>query len=321
MRYDPDLIEIEHMLAELYRDVAEAKRIIDYAGLPAHRISWEGKAIDIWHGILSEAYITREVHNLISTCIRESDSEELRVAYQRYLSIKQNALPPENSTQAASRHAMNTVSSTAYAECVECKITFCEDISFATHEYHYSLRNFGYAEGENTFYFIVPNAEPHQVKNEVAFEGDNPIKISKKPYSHSTTLVLENLAPLTDGNAKTLRFSYDAPTSRLMHHGLFVSTGYYHAELIHEFEITKSEKVIINFPKGTRIKSSIDMPARIEGTTASFEAYNISRGEMRKFSVFFRLYRKRQILLAAVGLAVLFLALTTLSAYLLCLTP
>jgi hypothetical protein len=316
MRYDSDLRTIERILAELYSDVSEAKRLIDYVGLSAERISWEGKAIEIWHGILTEACISKKVHELVKECIRDRNYEELENAYGEYVIAKESAVPPDvNINKMDLPLKIDETGDNAYAEYIECKITFCEDISLAKHEYRYRLRNFGYNEGEDKFHFIITNAEPNQVTKITAFDGETEIVVDKESFKQSTKLILSRLLPLKDGNTKTLCFSYDAPTSRLIHQGHFISVGYYQAELFHEFEITKNERVIIKFPKGTRIQTPIHVSAKVEGTTVMFDAYNIPKLEMRTFPIFFTTTRKMKILLTTLTGIVLLSALIVMIVY------
>jgi hypothetical protein len=280
MSFDTNLIPLEKLLADLYG--SRVARIIDWAGLNPQHISPDGTAIDIWHGILTEACSSGKLHELIEECIDDKKSEELKKVYDDYLQLKKSLLiqrPDED---------INNVR--AYVEYVECKISFFQDISFAKHEYNYTLKNFGYSEGEWQFHFSIPNATPNQVNAGDAFEGvdeSNKLTVDKVFFNGGTKLILRNLLPASD--VRTLRFSYDAPTTHMIYQGENVRVAYYQAELFHDFVITKSEKVIINFPKNTNITPPINVPAKINDATVIFEAYNIPRGERRLFPIFFDL--------------------------------
>jgi hypothetical protein len=287
MKFDPDLVPIEKILADLYSEVHGVTRIIQWAGLDVEGLYLDGAAIDTWHGTFVQACSRSSnrgefVHEVIKLCIEEKKSNDLKVAYDIYCERKQSA---------SSEFKSSAISNAAYVELLECQITFCADISFAQHEYYYDVRNFGYREGEDSFYFKIPNARPEQVTEVTAAHNKEELKrIRKEPFEGGARLTFKIPPPIRD-NVKLLRFSYKAPSTHWIYQNKSISVGSYHAELYHDFEITKYEKVIIKFPDGTDISPPLNIAAEVNKATVTFEAFNVSRGEKRTFPIFFNLKR------------------------------
>ena len=331
MSWDPDLKDLETILSDLFPDPAQARRIVDYAQLLDHRISFEGKSIDIWHSILSQAHISGKVQTVIEFCIEESDGVELKDAYSNYLERKSAPLQTEEDDKVSDPSSLereynpvtlsvNTLyinepsptvinpDESAYAEYVECRITFYGDNSLAAHEYHYILRNFGYKEGEDKFHFFIPNTPPVQVtlnKASGSNHQDDEIEVKKTSKGKGTLLLFKNIPRPDPGGVIEVLFSYDAPTTDLFYRGPWVDVSYYQAELFHDFENTKTVRAIITLPPGASITIPKGFDAKVAGSTVIFEGHNLLKEEKSIFPIFFVLKKKwgRRIILISLLLA------------------
>lgn len=190
-----------------------------------------------------------------------------------------------------------------YIESIECKITF-RDLTNARHEYEYLLRHFGDEEGEDKFFFIVPNAQPGEIRDVIAYDGntgDQP-SISRIPLNKGTKLLFSNLSPVANGQPKLLKFSYDAPTSAFRHEGLISNVAFYRAELFHTYDVgTAIVEVVL--PKGSRILKYVGNMKKFEGTTITFEEHHLKRDTLYTFPIFFHRRKALATLAAALGAA------------------
>lgn len=86
MDWTPKLIRLKELLAKTYYVKEETFRLVLDAGLPAHRITFEDKAVSNWHNILEAAVARRRLEALVTVCAKDSGDVELRGAYEDYLS-------------------------------------------------------------------------------------------------------------------------------------------------------------------------------------------------------------------------------------------
>ena len=62
---------LENVLAELYRDRAQAERLVNDARMNASAVAWEPQMIVTWHNILAEAKHQRREYDLLSVALGE----------------------------------------------------------------------------------------------------------------------------------------------------------------------------------------------------------------------------------------------------------
>lgn len=62
---------LENALAELYRDRAQAERVVNDAGMDASAVAWEPQMIVTWHNILAEARHQRHEYDLLGVALGE----------------------------------------------------------------------------------------------------------------------------------------------------------------------------------------------------------------------------------------------------------
>jgi hypothetical protein len=65
------LNQLRDAMAELYPDVADARRMATTAILPPNRINLQGKAVNVWHSILEQAEKQGCVEAVIAAAMRE----------------------------------------------------------------------------------------------------------------------------------------------------------------------------------------------------------------------------------------------------------
>lgn len=76
---------LRNVLVHLYPTEAEARRVVDDAGLSAGQIAFSTQANSNWHAILTEARKSNKVHSLLNVALREyPENEKLRAAYHTY---------------------------------------------------------------------------------------------------------------------------------------------------------------------------------------------------------------------------------------------
>lgn len=184
-------------------------------------------------------------------------------------------------------------------EMIECTIALRKDLSYAKHSYKYTLRNFGDEAGENSFYFVVPNAAANQIHHVMAYDGDTDHQpaMSKQPQARGTKLVFSNLSPVLPGQLKVFTFSYEAPTSAFTYKSVFGDVAFYRAELVHSYDTDKA-LVTLELPKGSRITDHVGNAKRAGSCSITFEENDLDRDRLYAFPIFF--YRRR--VLAAIGL-------------------
>ncbi len=66
--------QLRKILAELYPDIADIRRVAEDAGLNIGRIAFDTKAINSWHAILSEAKRTNKVGVLFDVVLEEYEA-------------------------------------------------------------------------------------------------------------------------------------------------------------------------------------------------------------------------------------------------------
>jgi hypothetical protein len=83
-------IALRNILAFLYPEEQDARRIVDDAGLPSIQITFRSSAVIIWHNILTEAIRQDRVGDLIQAVLSNYSNKELQtIVDQYYLLIKQ----------------------------------------------------------------------------------------------------------------------------------------------------------------------------------------------------------------------------------------
>ena len=276
------LYRLEKTLGEIYPEDSDSRRFADYVNLPLYKVDFQGTPINIWHSLLSFAKIRGVMEMLIELCLEDSQSIELKKAYESYRAT----LEVEHQNQRAARG--DDDQEPAYAEKITCTISISEKLSIASHEYTFALKNFGLKLGEDKFQWLVPNASPDSVTSVAANFGGEKHPFTKEALGRGTKLVFDNLQTTEREKLTTLRFSYEAPTSAYFYSGDQLKVCFYHAQLFHDFEITKLEEVTIKLP-GEAVISMPDTTAVIKGPTISYQEYNVLRGELRVFPVFFSL--------------------------------
>src|SRR3982750_1378105 len=96
MEWTRKLDTINEILADLYPTRGEMRRLISIAGLSLARIDFDGKGIDIWHRIITEAISQGRLNVLIEKCIEEfPQNQELQKAYQNYRKDPAPSEPPD----------------------------------------------------------------------------------------------------------------------------------------------------------------------------------------------------------------------------------
>lgn len=189
----------------------------------------------------------------------------------------------------------------AFIEQIEWTVTLHEDFKSAEHSFKYVLRNFGDDPGEADFYFVVPNAtKVDEIKNLQVSDSVRSIPNVNYVVLEEGGVRLEffNMLPVLPDQPKTLEFSYEGPTSSLVHEDKFSLFGAYYVHLFHEFT-TKAAMVKIIFPKRSKIKS-YDGHAKIEGSTIIFTTQELLLGKYYTFPIVFR--RRKRMLVTFLGL-------------------
>lgn len=81
----PELIALENVLADLFRDVSTAARIADMAGLAVEQIDRTGSSADVWHSIVTLAIQDGVLGGLVERAITERPrNQELAAAWATY---------------------------------------------------------------------------------------------------------------------------------------------------------------------------------------------------------------------------------------------
>ena len=87
----PELIALENVLAELFREVSTTARLADMAGLDVVQIDRTGSSADVWHSIITMAMQDGVLDGLIERAKQERPrNKELAAAWAAY----QAASPP-----------------------------------------------------------------------------------------------------------------------------------------------------------------------------------------------------------------------------------
>lgn len=86
MIWEQPLTQLRDILAHLYHTTADARRVVDDAGLPPERIEFIGSSSTVWHSILTEARKHQgKVETVLGVALTEfQDNETLKVAVQLY---------------------------------------------------------------------------------------------------------------------------------------------------------------------------------------------------------------------------------------------
>jgi hypothetical protein len=193
----------------------------------------------------------------------------------------------------------------AYIERVVCQVTLNNDLESAKHEYRYTLMHFGDDQGEDSFYFFVPNARPDQIGELTATDGEH-----TSPSTHltlegeGTKILFSNLARVATGQPKILTFSYNAPTSALLYRGRLVNVCFYRVLLEHAYTV-RAAKVIINLPRGSHVSKDVVNDDQIKGTKIEFEKDDLEKRKLYSFPTFF--YRRKKIATLVIGFTIVFL--------------
>ena len=88
----PELIALENVLAEMFRDVSTAARLADMAGLDVVQIDRTGSSADVWHSIICMAIQDGVLGGLVQRAITERPrNKELAAAWAAY---QAEDLPP-----------------------------------------------------------------------------------------------------------------------------------------------------------------------------------------------------------------------------------
>lgn len=104
MTKDEAIIALRKILADLYEDSDEAKRIVQEAQLKTSFIKWGGSAVTNWFNIMSEAGKRNKVDDLLRAVNQDYgvDDPNFQAAYQTYLAITGQAKPTVSQPAAAS---------------------------------------------------------------------------------------------------------------------------------------------------------------------------------------------------------------------------
>lgn len=88
-------VQLRNILAELYPDVASARRVGDDAGIDLGQINFQTGAINFWHAILAEALRTGKGDVLLNVVLDEYPAHsKLRKAYDAYVGAGKRLIPP-----------------------------------------------------------------------------------------------------------------------------------------------------------------------------------------------------------------------------------
>lgn len=89
MDWNSNLNDLRNVLASLYPDEDNARRLASQAGLQTTEIEFKGSAINIWHNILLKALSRNKVEDLIREVLEEyNEQKELLNAVERYVEEK-----------------------------------------------------------------------------------------------------------------------------------------------------------------------------------------------------------------------------------------
>lgn len=100
MDWTPKLIRLRDLLARRYYDKGETFRLVQSAGLPPDKISFDDRAITNWHYIVEAAVSRQRLGALVEVCVEDCGDVTLREAYNDYLNEPRAvdaAAPPEES--------------------------------------------------------------------------------------------------------------------------------------------------------------------------------------------------------------------------------
>lgn len=76
MAWDPNLTNLRSVLADLYPEMPDAKRVVQEAGLRLEQIPFDSRAITNWHHILREAQKHNQVQAIVSVAQAEHPENE-----------------------------------------------------------------------------------------------------------------------------------------------------------------------------------------------------------------------------------------------------
>jgi len=95
MPWNPSLTRLRDALAELYPDVADARRVARTALLPIERTDLQGKAVNIWQSILEEAVRQECVEDLVAVAVAEYGANRTLLAAVEAYRQSTAGRPPE----------------------------------------------------------------------------------------------------------------------------------------------------------------------------------------------------------------------------------
>ena len=91
----PELIALENVLADLFRDVSTAARLADMAGLTVEQIDRTGSSADVWHSIITMAMQDGVLGDLVERAKSERPrNKELPAAWAAYQAATQPPTQP-----------------------------------------------------------------------------------------------------------------------------------------------------------------------------------------------------------------------------------
>lgn len=86
----PELIALENVLADLFRDISTAARLADMAGLAVEQIDRTGSSADVWHSIITMAMQDGVLGDLVARAKTERPrNKELPAAWAAYQAATQ----------------------------------------------------------------------------------------------------------------------------------------------------------------------------------------------------------------------------------------
>lgn len=121
----PNLITfLRAILAHLYTNEADARRVVADAGLAADRITFSGHATNTWHAILTEAEKSGQIDAVLAVALKEYGSNQtLQAVAAMYRGGVSGAVSIGSAAAAGHQHSVGG-SRGAGAEPVEAPITF-----------------------------------------------------------------------------------------------------------------------------------------------------------------------------------------------------
>jgi hypothetical protein len=81
----PELVELERVLSDIFRDISTATRLADMAGLDATKIDKSGSPADVWHTIICMAVQDGALTNIVDRArVERPRNTELTAAWNAY---------------------------------------------------------------------------------------------------------------------------------------------------------------------------------------------------------------------------------------------